>query len=78
MIQHYGNMPKQYTEIFKVVKNEKKIDIFNIFAQNIDCRYTLQPPRRGDSKEYPQSMLGSKVRQELRGGRYRTCIGQRQ
>ena len=38
----------QYTEIFKVVKNEnfqkKKIDIFPIFAQNINCGYTLEPP----------------------------------
>ena len=42
---HYKNMPMQYKEIFKVVKNEKfqlkKFDIFLIFAQNIDCGYTL-------------------------------------
>ena len=54
----------QYTEIFKVVKNEdfwwKKNDIFLIFAQNIDCGYTLEPPRRGGSNEYPQSMFWSK------------------
>ena len=54
----------QYTEIFKVVKNEnfpkKKIDIFLIFAQNIDCGYMLEPPRRGGSNEYPQSMFWSK------------------
>ena len=54
----------QYTEIFKVVKNEnfhqKKFDIFLIFAQNIDCGYTLEPPRRGGSNEYPQSMFWSK------------------
>ena len=38
----------------------KKFDIFNNFAQNIDCGYTLEPPRRGgrcDSNEYPQSMF---------------------
>ena len=38
---HYENMSMQYTEIFKVVKNEnfqqKFFDIFLIFAQNIDC-----------------------------------------
>ena len=54
----------QYTEIFKVVKNEnfqyKNSDIFLIFAQNIDCEYTLEPPRRGGSNEYPQSMFWSK------------------
>ena len=38
----------------------KKIDIFLIFAQNIDCGYTLEPPRRGGSNEYPQSMVWSK------------------
>ena len=48
-INHYEDMPMQYTEIFKVVKNEnfqwKNFDIFLIFAQNIDCGYTLEPPR---------------------------------
>ena len=48
---HYENKPMQYTEIFKVVKNEdlqqKFFDIFLIFAQNIDCGYTLEPRRGG-------------------------------
>ena len=34
--------------------------IFLIFAQNIDCGYKLEPPRRGGSNEYPQSMFWSK------------------
>ena len=29
--------------------------IFLISAQNIDCGYSLEPPRRGGSNEYPQS-----------------------
>ena len=33
---------------------------FLYFAQNIDCGYTLEPPRRGGSNEYPQSMFWSK------------------
>ena len=41
-------MPMQYTLTFKVVKYEnfqwKFYDIFLIFAQNIDCGYTLEPP----------------------------------
>ena len=57
-------MPMQYTEIFKVVKNEnfqwKFFDVFLIFAQNIDCGYTLETPHRGGSNEYPQSMFWSK------------------
>ena len=28
-----------------------------IFAKNIDCAYTLEPPHGGGSNEYPQSML---------------------
>ena len=58
---HYENMPMQYTEIFKLVKNEnfsrKCFYILLTFAQNIDCGYTLETPRRGGSDEYPQSML---------------------
>ena len=34
----------------------KKIDIFHISAQNMDCGYLLEPPRWGGSNEYPQSM----------------------
>ena len=36
---------------------------FFFFAQNIDCGYTLEPSRRGDSNEYPQSLLWSKIRE---------------
>ena len=34
--------------------------MFHISAQNIDCGYSLEPPRRGGSNEYPQSMFSSK------------------
>ena len=55
------NIDCEYKEIFKVVKYEnfplKNIDIFLIFAQNIDCGYSLEPPRRGGSNVYPQSMF---------------------
>ena len=57
-------MSVQYTAIFHGCKNDnfqmKIFDIFLIFAQNIDCRYTLEPPQRGGSNEYPQSMFCSK------------------
>ena len=43
-------------KIFK----EKKYDIFHISAQNIDCGYSLEPPRRGGSNGYPQSMILSR------------------
>ena len=41
------------TENFQI----KNFDIFHISAQNIDCGYSLEPPRRGGSNEYPQSMF---------------------
>ena len=31
--------------------------VFLISAQNIDYGYSLEPPRRGGSNEYPQSMF---------------------
>ena len=40
--------------------NKKGSDIFHISAQNIDCGYSLEPPRRGGSNEYPQSMFSSR------------------
>ena len=33
---------------------------FHISAQNIDCGYSLEPPRSGGSNEYPQSMFLSR------------------
>ena len=38
----------------------KNYDIFHISALNIDCGYSLEPPRRGDANEYPQSMFLSR------------------
>ena len=38
----------------------KNSDIFHISAQNIDCGYSLEPPRRGGSNEYPLSMYLSR------------------
>ena len=47
-------------------KNEnfqiKNSDIFNISDQNIDCGYSLEPPHRGGSNEYPQSMFVAEIR----------------
>ena len=40
--------------------SDKNSDIFHISAQNIDKWYSLEPPRRGGSKEYPQSMFLSR------------------
>ena len=39
------------------LSDKKKSDIFHIPAQKIDCGYSLEPPRRGGSNEYQQSMF---------------------
>ena len=56
--------PCNKREIFLALKMENfQLNFFNtflIFAQNIDCGYTLEPPRRGGSNEYPQSMFWNK------------------
>ena len=41
------------TENFQI----RKPDIFHISDQNIDCEYSLEPPRWGGSNEYLQSMF---------------------
>ena len=38
----------------------KNSDIFHISTQNKDCGYSLEPPGRCDSNEYPQSMFMSR------------------
>ena len=62
-------MRKTKTCLFKYIENfttknwkfsDKNSDIFYISAQNIDCVYSIEPPRRGGSNEYPQSMFLSR------------------
>ena len=49
LLGHYANMSVKYSAIFKNCKNnnfqKKNCDIFLIFAQNIDCWYSLEPPQ---------------------------------
>ena len=58
-------MPIQIYWKFYHPKNEnfqlKNPNIFHISAQNIDCGYSLEPPRRGVSNEYPQSMFWAEI-----------------
>ena len=56
-----------YSNILKILQPKKgktnqikNSDIFHISAQNIDCGYSLKPPRRGGSNEYPKSMFLSR------------------
>ena len=50
---------KLITEKLKIFRR-KNSNIFHISAQNIDCGYSLEPPPRGGSNEYPQSMFLSR------------------
>ena len=55
----YSNIQKispWKTENFKI----KTRIFFHNSAQNIDCEYSLEPPQRGGSNEYPQSMFLSR------------------
>ena len=38
--------------------------IFLISAQNIECGYPLEPPHRGGSNEYPQSIFWAEIRKK--------------
>ena len=53
---HYENTPIQIYRTFHLEKkwkfSYKKLRFFNISAQNIDCGYSLEPPRRGGSNEF--------------------------
>ena len=62
---HYENTPFKDIENFTAKEenfSDKDSDIFHISDQNTDCGYLLEPPRRGGSNEYPQSMVFNKIR----------------
>ena len=42
-----------------------KTNIFHISAQNIDFRYSLEPPLQGGSNEYPQSLFPRKNKKNI-------------
>ena len=44
----------------KLKFSDKNSHSFHISAQNIDCVYSSEPPHRGGSKKYPQSMFLSR------------------
>ena len=56
LIQEYRKFHLQKTEKFQTQNSY----ILHISAQNKDCGYLLEPPRRGGSNEHPQSMFLSK------------------
>ena len=66
---HYENAYSNIENFTTKKKNKKnwkfsvkKSDIFHISTQNVDCGYSLEPPRLGGSNEYTQSMFLSRNR----------------
>ena len=57
---HYENTPIQIYRKFKL--SDKNADIFHISAQNIDCGYSLESPRRGGSNEYHNICFWAEIR----------------
>ena len=55
-----------YSNILKILQPRKEnfqiknSDIFLTSVQNINCGYSLEPPRLGGFNEYPQSMFLSR------------------
>ena len=70
ILEVQADEPITKTRLFKYIENFpsknwkniqiKNSDIFRISAQNMDCEYSLEPPQRGGSNEYPQSMYLSR------------------
>ena len=60
----YSNMLKispPKTENYPI----KTLIFFIFLLKNIDCGYSLEPPRRGGSNEYPQSMFLSRNKKNI-------------
>ena len=59
------------TRLFKYMENitsknwkfsdKKNPDSFHISAKNINCGYSLEPPLRGGSNDYPQSIFWAEI-----------------
>ena len=61
---HYENTPIQIYRKFHLqtlkISDKKLLKRFIYLLKNIDCGYSLEPPHRGGSNEYPQSMFLSR------------------
>ena len=62
----YENTPIQINRKFHLQKlkifGEKNLIFIIFLLKNIDCGYSLEPPQRGGSNEYPQSMFLTEIR----------------
>ena len=60
LFKYIENFTSKKLKIFR--KKKKTLIIFIFLLKNIDCGYSLEPPRRGGSNEYPQSMFLAEIR----------------
>ena len=58
--QAYLNTLKMLSPKYENFQIKNSDIFFCMSAQNIDCRYSLETPRRGGSNEYQQSMFLSR------------------
>ena len=66
LIYYWINLQETLRKNFTTKKwkfsDKKHSDIFHISAQNINCGYSSEPPRRGGSNEYPQFIFWAEIR----------------
>ena len=63
----WSHITKIYLYNFHPVKPHFYIvKLLNLCSKNIDCGYSLEPPRRGGSNEYPQSMFLNRNMKNIR------------
>ena len=67
----HGAAHNPKTRLYKYIENftsknwkisDKNLIFFHISAQNIDCGYSLEPPRRGGSNEYHNLCFWAEIR----------------
>ena len=62
---HYENKLIKFSENFTTKKwtfSDKYFHVFHISTQNIDCGFSLEPPRRGGSNEYHNLCFREEIR----------------
>ena len=59
---HWYNFDPLKPHFYIVKLGFTGVDSISLISdKNIDCGYSLEPPRRGGSNEYPQSMLWAEI-----------------
>ena len=62
----YNFDPHNTNFLYSKTGVHRGIHYFSYFAKIIDCGYSLEPPLRGGSNEYPQSILWAEIWKNIR------------